>query len=389
MSARGLPKSFHRIRELALKPADTIPLGVLMRRTNSDQRSLIRQGRWLQQQLPIRFARRLDDFFQLPYVVVNNPKFNQVLDMYLETFEAVTDVPDIITARDEAAFSGLIEDQFIKHSSVAQLVSEGYGEIRHMYPHIRLDDFLNNLFITRVSSRILADNYVVSRNPREGYVGVVKRDLMPLTVVENLAATLTNLTQSLYGYCPEVECRGNLDCSLDYVPRHVVFMVRELLKNAIRATAERHRTNLRKDSSAKLPPVVVELHKGDIHVIIKISDQGGGMPKHVQKDAWQYGWTTVQEVSDTAPEVPDTPGFDSAAPNSKELAGFGFGLPLTRLYAQYFGGDVFMQALPGHGTDMYLLLNHLKEGCSSTETDDPSTTLTRGENLSTSIGSAP
>lgn len=44
-----------------------------------------------------------------------------------------------------------------------------------------------------------------------------------------------------------------------------------------------------------------------------------------------------------------------------------------RLHAQYFGGDVFMQALPGHGTDMYLLLNHLKEGSPSTEEDDPST----------------
>ena len=66
----------------------------------------------------------------------------------------------------------------------------------------------------------------------------------------------------------------------------------------------------------------------------------------------------------------------------KELAGYGFGLPLTRLHAQYFGGDVFMQALPGHGTDMYLLLNHLKEGSPSTEEDDPSTSLTVTENQS-------
>ena len=65
----------------------------------------------------------------------------------------------------------------------------------------------------------------------------------------------------------------------------------------------------------------------------------------------------------------------------QELAGYGFGLPLTRLHAQYFGGDVFMQALPGHGTDMYLLLTHLKEGTPSTETDDLSTLLTSGENI--------
>ena len=39
--------------------------------------------------------------------------------------------------------------------------------------------------------------------------------------------------------------------------------------------------------------MVVELQKGDVHVIIKISDQGGGMPKKLQDEAWQYGWTTA------------------------------------------------------------------------------------------------
>ena len=39
--------------------------------------------------------------------------------------------------------------------------------------------------------------------------------------------------------------------------------------------------------------MVVELQKGDVHVIIKISDHGGGMPKKLQDEAWQYGWTTA------------------------------------------------------------------------------------------------
>jgi len=69
-----------------------------------------------------------------------------------------------------------------------------------------------------------------------------------------------------------------------------------------------------------------------------------------------------------------------AVSKQSELAGYGFGLPLTRLHAQYFGGDVFMQALPGLGTDMYLILTHLKEGTPSTEIDDLSTVLYTREN---------
>jgi len=256
-----------------------------------------------------------------------------------------------------------------------------------MYPHIRLDNFLNRFFISRVSTRILTDNYIVMRKNETGYTGVVRREFCPYEIVESLTETFVRLTRSVYGVAPEVEIRGNLSCTLDYIPQHVSFMVQELLKNALRATVERHCSETVRNGSGKsrtIPPVVVELQKGDFHIIIKISDQGGGMTKKMQQQAWQYGWTSVrQETSiSSLPQESRIP-FDSPPTTElggRQLAGFGFGLPLTRLHAQYFGGDFFMQALPGHGTDMYLLLNHLKEGSPSTETEDPSTALTVDEN---------
>ena len=44
-------------------------------------------------------------------------------------------------------------------------------------------------------------------------------------------------------------------------------------------------------------------------------------------------------------------------------AGLGFGLPLTRCYAEYFCGSVKLVSLPGLGTDAYLMLN--REYCTS------------------------
>eukprot|EP00931_Biecheleriopsis_adriatica_P105811 TRINITY_DN80331_c0_g1_i1.p1 TRINITY_DN80331_c0_g1~~TRINITY_DN80331_c0_g1_i1.p1 ORF type:complete len:382 (+),score=79.14 TRINITY_DN80331_c0_g1_i1:170-1315(+) len=374
MAASGLPRSFHRILHLAKQQSNTITLGQLMRSTSAEKASLIRQGQWLRGQLPIRFARRLEDFFQLPYVVVHNPNIRQVLDIYLGTFEAVLESPGILTEQDEVTFAKLVAAELEKQGPVARLLAEGYREVRHTYPHIRLDGFLDRLFVERISTRILAENYIRMRSPQEGFIGVVQKDLEPLTVIQEISGEIQRLTEGIYGVAPEIEFRGNLTCTLDYIPRHVRFMAQELLKNAVRATTERHRWQLLAKSSRK-PKVVVELQKGDVHVIIKISDQGGGMPKKLQEEAWQYGWTTAG-----LDDEDDDPYGDGGSVR-KELAGYGFGLPLTRLHAQYFLGDVFMQALPGHGTDMYLLLHHLSEGSPSTEDEDPSTALTQDENL--------
>jgi len=348
-----------------------------MRRTGSDPSSLTAAARWVQQQIPVRVARRLDDFLQLPFVVVSNPNISQVLSIYLETFEALGAAKEVVTSSDEEDFCELVRDQLHKHAPVAQLIAEGYQEVRQAYPNIRLDGFLNDFFVARIAFRIVLENYVEMRHPQPGWIGVVKKGMNPAAIVRDLGSQISDLTRSIYDVTPDIEFRGNADCQLDYIPRHLSYMVRELLKNAFRSTVERHQ-NSGKATAGGLPPVQVELQQGDVHVIIKISDQGGGMPKRVQQEAWQYGWTTVRSESDEQ----DTLDFlDSPKKVRKgELAGYGFGLPLTRLHAQYFGGDVFMQALPGHGTDMYLLLTHLKEGTPSTEIDDLSTVLYQAEN---------
>ena len=60
---------------------------------------------------------------------------------------------------------------------------------------------------------------------------------------------------------------------------------------------------------------------------MKISDEGGGIPRSGIKMVWTYMYTTAK----TPIVDPNTSQSDYKAP----MAGFGYGLPLSRLYARY------------------------------------------------------
>jgi signal transduction histidine kinase len=59
---------------------------------------------------------------------------------------------------------------------------------------------------------------------------------------------------------------------------------------------------------------------------------------------WNYAFTTAeaQEVGD------EFGGSDFKAP----LAGYGYGLPIARLYAQYLGGNLKLISMQGYGMQL-------------------------------------
>lgn len=164
---------------------------------------------------------------------------------------------------------------------------------------------------------------------------------------------------------------------------HLEYIVTELLKNAFRATVESGRnrdpvviTVAPEPPDAGPPRVTLDppaadkgAFRGDAikplddnapGVTIRIRDRGGGIAPEVLPNIWSYSFTTFSEED----EVPGGSGggkdalsvISNAGGGGSSIAGLGYGLPLSRAYAEYFGGGIAVQSLYGWGTDVYLRL---------------------------------
>ncbi|KIM37369.1 hypothetical protein M413DRAFT_56993, partial [Hebeloma cylindrosporum] len=100
-----------------------------------------------------------------------------------------------------------------------------------------------------------------------------------------------------------------------------------------------------------LPPIKVVVVEATEDITIKISDEGGVIPRSTIPLIWTYMYTTMESQSLDS----NFKASDFKAP----MAGFGYGLPLSPLYARYFGGDLRLISMDGFGMDLYIHLNRL------------------------------
>lgn len=243
-----------------------------------------------------------------------------------------------------------------------------------------------------------------------GWNGVIDTELRPAKIVELCENVVGDICELKYGVRPHVVIKGEPGYTFAHVPVHLEYIITELLKNAFRATVESGRerdpievtiaplpeeipqqeTADRKDAEDVRPRVknvdqgttdiasnrwtgktpsapssaqILPLAHSTPGVTIRIRDRGGGISPDTLPHIWDYSFTTFNDdkASSTlsgrsnsmdALSAISGPGGDGA----NSLAGLGYGLPLGRAYAEYFGGGIAIQSLWGWGTDVYLSL---------------------------------
>lgn len=96
----------------------------------------------------------------------------------------------------------------------------------------------------------------------------------------------------------------------------------------------------------KFPPILVDISCDEENVVLRISDQGGGIPPRIRDHIWSYLYSTA-------------PSMDAMFEMKTPIAGYGIGLPLSRAYMKWVGGNIELSSMNGLGTDVYVTMNRL------------------------------
>jgi hypothetical protein len=237
---------------------------------------------------------------------------------------------------------------------------------------------------------------VIQPDPKSAdFVGEIFLRCNAKEVVERCAKITRELIQKTHGgacQLPEVKIQGHLDATFPYILSHLEYIIGELLRNSIQAVMEQ--ADMKESSS--VPPIEVLICETAQHVILRISDQGGGIPPEIFPHLWSFSKgprrqvrlnnlnqvprmaATMQELRAAGKSVYDqnkisdetsSPiGEPSSNQRSSSLSSLtsrkpdlrlGIGLPMSKIYAEYWAGSLEIHSLEGYGVDAFLQISKL------------------------------
>ncbi|XP_029386053.1 pyruvate dehydrogenase (acetyl-transferring) kinase isozyme 1, mitochondrial isoform X1 [Echeneis naucrates] len=332
---------------------------------------------FLRQELPVRLANIMKEINLLPDNLLRTPSVRLVQSWYMQSLQEILEFKTK-NANDEKVtydakkkiyfmfitvlYSFSFTDAVIKirnrHNDVIPTMAQGVVEYKETYgtdPVVsqNVQYFLDRFYMSRISMRMLLNQHTllfggkVKVNPAHPkQIGSIDPHCRVSEVIRDAYENARNLCDRYYMNSPELILEEfNVEeqdkpITVVYVPSHLYHMVFELFKNAMRATMELY------GDAMEYPAIHTQVALGTEDLTVKVSDRGGGVPLRKIDRLFTYTYSTAPR-----------PSLDGS--QAAPLAGYGHGLPISRLYARYFQGDLKLYSLEGYGTDAVIYIRAL------------------------------
>ncbi|KAK9366724.1 mitochondrial branched-chain alpha-ketoacid dehydrogenase kinase-domain-containing protein [Lipomyces kononenkoae] len=339
--------------------------------------ALIQNARAVREIILASLSRRIVALRDLPYIIVLNPNISKIYNIYLHSVNMVYESgAKLETNEDNDKFVQALENMIEAHTNAIPTLAKGFAESQTYISSDETNRFLDEHLHDRMGTRLLSKHHIAltkqsasDAQPDPRFIGLVDTKLSPAELCREITWFLSDVCDLQYGMRPSMAIDVGKDVRVAYIPEHLEYILTELLKNSFRATIEqflgmtpasqyRIKHGLQKEVAPQ--PVVVTIVRTSNGVVIRLRDRGGGIQEDNLKRIWGYSESTFEEEERDGFKTLNSPPPSVTGTGGSSMAGLGWGLPLSRLYARYFGGDLKLISMEGYGTDVYLHLNRLR-----------------------------
>jgi signal transduction histidine kinase len=269
--------------------------------------NLIQTASDLHDQLLVRVAHCICHFQSLPFLPAANPTLLSLHERYLKLFENLAHFPEIKTEKDEEKFFNLINIFMFKNNDIIGQLSIGCRDAQKYFKSYQImKEFLDHVLQTRLSMRLIAEHYLELHNQQkktpinDHWRGAICMNFSPAKAVQQSIDDVSAICFDTYSVVPHVQIEDYMQQSLPYFPHVVEYILRELLKNSMRAIVEYNqgmlgnmhnvKKYLQENRQEPLCKVLITSDPDDEHFTIAIQDQGGGIDATNEK-IFQYMFT--------------------------------------------------------------------------------------------------
>lgn len=407
------PQHFYQ-NEVLLNYSKKLPHPVSLRQLAGYGKKLTKQkvlasANFVRLELPIRLAMRIRDLQTLPFGVVNNFHLAQIYESYYHLFNAFRKIPQITTMADNDEFCTVISALLDQHVFNLSHLMMGALELSILenLPQNELNLFMSSMLRSRISRRVIVEEHLslteihkthpYQENPPD-YIGEIFQQCNAKEHFEIVGALVAESMTDLFPNkenMPDLIIDGDVNTSFPFMVPHLHYLFGEILRNSYEATIK----NRGEDGTKKLPPIKITIINSKKQVVFRISDQGGGVNHKKLESMWSFGknpelakeslanfhripglqmYLGLQVTAAGSSIVETQEGLEQTSvsdiehisPRTKKSTleqlitrpyryKLGLGLPMCKVYADYWNGDLTMNSLEGYGSDTCLTLTKL------------------------------
>lgn len=304
-------------------------------RFKPNTKNRIKYCQFLKTELPQRLTNRINDLNNLPYNLSSNNNVKKVQNLYLNSLNSIINHTNTYNSANVNSFINCLKNIKENHNNVKDDIGVAIKQtkIYNTNQEETINNILDKFYTSRISIRVLISHAIeLQRNS-----SIINSNCRPYYVFQQVINNLNYITNCLYGITLDYQYFGNVEKKITYLESHLYYILFEILKNA--ATA-----SIIKDVE---DPIKVFVSYGKEDIIIKISDKAGGFDRCKIKKMFSYCYSDFK--SDQV--------YDFNQHNT--LFGYGYGMPLSRVYAKYLGGELHVLPFEGYGTDVFIYLNRV------------------------------